>query len=52
MQTSAVTDTILSRTNLVSKLAEIKNSYKFMHFTTNFFIANLLKHLMSCQFTG
>ena len=27
-----------------------KNSYKFMFLTTNLFIANLLKHLRSCQF--
>ena len=28
-----------------------KNSYECMFFTTNLFVANLLKHLRSCQFT-
>ena len=31
---------------------KIKNSYKCMLFTTKLFVANLLKHLRSCQFTG
>ena len=31
---------------------KIKNSYKIMFFTTKLFVANLLKHLRSCQFTG
>ena len=38
---------------LVSRLSKNKkNIYKFMLFTTNFFVANLLKHLRSCQFTS
>ena len=31
---------------------KIKNIYKFMLFTTNLFVANLLKYLRSCQFTS
>ena len=34
---------------LVSLFSENENSYKCMLFTTNLFIANLLKHLRSCQ---
>ena len=34
---------------LVSRLSENKNSYKSLFFTTNHFVANLLKHLRSCR---
>ena len=38
---------------LVSRLSKNKkNIYQFMLFTTNLFVANLLKHLRSCQFTS
>ena len=37
---------------LVLRLSENKNSYECGFFTTNLFVANLLKHLRSCQFTG
>ena len=39
-------------TGLGLKALRKKNSYKFMLFTDNLFIANLLKHLRSCQFTS
>ena len=37
---------------LVSRLSGNENSFNFTFCTTNLFIANLLKHLRSCQFTG
>ena len=37
---------------LVSKILKNKRFYKCMLITTNLFVANPLKHLKSCQFTG
>ena len=38
--------------SLDSRFSENKSSYKFMLFTTNLFVADLLKLLRSCQLTG
>ena len=37
---------------LVTRLSKNKNSYKFTFLTAKIFVANLLKHLRICQFTG
>ena len=37
---------------MVSRFSENKKRYKFMLLSTNLCVANLLKHLKSCQNTG